>query len=85
MSLPGTDNASLIPTYQSTSPAAVQQSTESTVAGGTRSTHVVINLGKLMDQVNIYAQEFRDGLNDLDGKVLDSLTRVLNIAQSNVI
>lgn len=85
VTVPGTDNASLIPTYQMTSPAAIQNSSESTVSGGTRSTNVTISLGKLMDSVNIYAQEFRDGLNDLDNKVLESLTRVLNVAQSNVV
>lgn len=85
VSLPGTDNASLVPTYQTASPAAVQDSSQSAVSGGTRSQHVTVNLGKLMDNVNIYAQEFRDGLNDLDNKVLESLTRVLNVAQSNAI
>lgn len=81
--LPGTDNASLVPTFQTTSPAAVQQSSAAAMAGGTRSSSVTVNLGKLMDNVNIYAAEFRDGLNDLDNQVLASLTRVLNIAQSS--
>lgn len=85
VTLPGTENASLVPTYQTTSPEAARSSSQTTVSGGTRSTNVTLNLGKLMDSVNIHAQEFRDGLNDLDNKVLESLTRVLNVAQSSVI
>lgn len=83
--LPGASNASIIPTYQTTSPDVVKKSSEGTVGGGPRSGGVTLNLGKLMDNVNIYAQEFRDGLNDLDNQVLESLTRVLNIAQSNAV
>lgn len=82
--VPGAANSALVPTNQTTSPDTVRQSSESAVTGGTKSSNVTINLGKLMDNVNIYAQEFREGLNDLDSKVLDSLTRVLTIAQSNV-
>lgn len=83
--IPGTGAASVIPALQTTLPAAAQQSSQAAVTGGTRSTNVTINLGKLMENVNIYAREFRDGLNDLDNKVLESLTRVLNVAQSSVI
>lgn len=83
--LPGTDRAAIVPTNQTSSPSAVQQSSESAVTGGTKSTNITINLGKFMDSVNIHAQEFRDGLNDLDNKVLESLTRVLTIAQSSVV
>lgn len=72
----------VLSTNQTHLPAGVEQSSQVAVTGGSKNTHVVINLGKLMDQVNIYAQEFREGLDDLDSKVLDSLTRVLTIAQS---
>lgn len=81
----GANGGSVVPTNQTTSPGAVQQSSESAVTGGSRSTHITINLGKFMDSVNIYAQEFREGLNGLDDKVLESLTRVLTIAQSSAV
>ena len=84
LSLPGAENSGVVPINQTTSPGAAQATSQSAVTGGTRSSNVVVNLGKLMDNVNIYAQEFRDGLNDLDNQVLDSLTRVLTIAQSSV-
>lgn len=75
----------VLSTHQTHLPAGVEQSSQAAMTGGSKSTQVVINLGKLMDQVNIYAQEFRDGLDDLDSKVLESLTRVLTIAQSSVV
>lgn len=83
--IPGTSGAVVIPTNQTTSPDVANQSSESAVTGGTKGTNITINLGKFMDSVNIHAQEFRDGLNDLDNKVLESLTRVLTIAQSSVV
>lgn len=81
----GMNNSASVPTLQTTLPAAAQQSSQAAVTGGARNSSVTINLGKLMENVNIYAREFRDGLNDLDNKVLESLTRVLNVAQSSVI
>lgn len=81
--LPANPLNSIMPAHQTQLPAGVEQSSQAAMSGGSRSTNVVINLGKLMDQVNIYAQEFKDGLDDLDSKVLDSLTRVLTIAQSS--
>lgn len=81
----GMNNSASVPTLQTTLPAAAQQSSQAAVTGGARNSSVTINLGKLMENVNIYAREFREGLNDLDNKVLESLTRVLNVAQSSVI
>lgn len=84
-SLPVNSLNAALPANQTHLPAQVEQSSQAAMTGGNKSTQVVINLGKLMDQVNIYAQEFRDGLDDLDSKVLESLTRVLTIAQSSVV
>ncbi len=60
----------------------IKNGTESIATGGTRSTNITIDIGKLLETVNIYAQEFSDGMNDLEDKVIEAVTRALVTAQS---
>jgi tape measure domain-containing protein len=49
-------------------------------SGGSRPTNITINLGKFQDSINIYAQDVKEGTEEMRDIILSELTRVLNSA-----
>jgi hypothetical protein len=50
--------------------------------GGTKSTTITINLGKLIEKVEIVAGSVDGGIDDLESKMVDAMLRVVNSANS---
>ncbi len=63
-------------------PSDIKKGNEAIATGGTRSTNINIDIGKMLETVNIYAQDFNDGMKDLEDKVIEAVTRALVTAQS---
>ncbi|MCX6232615.1 MAG: tape measure protein [Bacteroidetes bacterium] len=47
-------------------------------SGGSKPTNITIHLGKLMDSVNIHSQNLKEGTQDMEKIVVETLLRVLN-------
>jgi tape measure domain-containing protein len=63
-------------------PGDIKTGAEAVATGGTRSTSITIDIGKMLETVNIYAQDFKDGTKNLEDKVIEAVTRALVTAQS---
>ena len=50
--------------------------------GGTKSTTITINIKSLVERLNINAGNVRDGVQDMEGQVVDAMLRVANSANS---
>jgi hypothetical protein len=62
--------------------ADINRATESIVTGGTKSTNITINIGKLFEDMNFTATDMKKNVKDMQDEVLDALLRVLNMSQS---
>jgi len=51
-------------------------------SGGSKQTNITINLGKLHDNINIYSQNVKEGINDMQEQIETALLRVLNSTNS---
>lgn len=59
--------------------------TASSIAtGGSKTTHITINLGNLVHTINLTSGEVKDGAAKIRDVVLDELSRALTMAQANV-
>lgn len=56
----------------------VKDKANSITAGGSKQTHIVVNIGKLQDQTLIQVSNTEQGLNDLGAKVQEILLRAVN-------
>lgn len=50
----------------------------SITSGGSRPTHITINLGKLHDQIVIHSANLKEGVQDMEKQVTEALLRVIN-------
>lgn len=57
----------------------------SIASGGTKTNHITINLDKLVETININKNGFRESTENMTNQVLDALTRLLSMAQGQVI
>jgi tape measure domain-containing protein len=51
-------------------------------SGGSKQTNITINLGKFQDSINIYSQNVKEGINDMQEQIETALLRVLNSTNS---
>ncbi len=63
----------------------LQNDSEAIVGGGKKSTNITINLKNLVEQINIYPSSKLDISKGIEDEVLKALTRVLSVAQGQVV
>lgn len=63
---------------------AGKDTANSIATGGTKTTHITINLGELVGTININKNGFRESAENMRDIVLDEMTRVLSMAQGQV-
>lgn len=63
---------------------AGKETANSIATGGTKTTHITINLGELVGTININKNGFRESAENMRDIVLDEMTRVLSMAQGQV-
>lgn len=56
----------------------------SIATGGSKTTHITINLGELVGTINISKNGFRESTEDMTDKVLDAMTRVLSMTHGQI-
>lgn len=56
----------------------------SIATGGSKTTHITINLGELVGTINIAKNGFRESAENMRDMVLDEMTRVLSMAQGQI-
>lgn len=64
--------------------SAGKETANSIATGGTKTTHITINLGELVGTININKNGFRESAENMRDIVLDEMTRVLSMAQGQV-
>jgi hypothetical protein len=64
---------------------AGKDTANSIATGGTKTTHITINLGELVGTININKNGFRESVENMRDIVLDEMTRVLSMAQGQTI
>ena len=64
---------------------AGKDTANSIATGGTKTTHITINLGELVGTININKNGFRESAENMRDIVLDEMTRVLSMAQGQTI
>ena len=57
----------------------------SIATGGTKTTHITINLGELVGSININKNGFRESAENMRDIVLDEMTRALSMAQGQAV
>ena len=60
---------------------AGKETANSIATGGSKTTHITINLGELVGSININKNGFRESAENMRDVVLDEMTRVLSMAQ----
>ncbi len=87
--VPGTDISSVAGTGGlmggGTGNNAGKETANSIATGGSKTTHVTINLGELVGTININKNGFRESAENMRDIVLDEMTRVLSMAQGQTI
>lgn len=63
---------------------AGKDTANSIATGGTKTTHITINLGELVGTISINKNGFRESAENMRDIVLDEMTRVLSMAQGQV-
>lgn len=61
-----------------------KETANSIATGGTKTTHITINLGQLVESVNINKSGFKESAENMRDIVLDHMTRVLIMAQAQI-
>ena len=64
---------------------AGKETANSIATGGSKTTHITINLGELVGTININKNGFRESAENMRDIVLDEMTRVLSMAQGQTI
>lgn len=64
---------------------AGKETANSISTGGSKTTHITINLGELVGTININKNGFRESAENMRDIVLDEMTRVLSMAQGQTI
>jgi tape measure domain-containing protein len=64
---------------------AGKETANSIATGGSKTTHITINLGELVGTININKNGFRESAENMRDIVLDEMTRVLSMAQGQAI
>ena len=65
--------------------STVGKDTANSIAtGGSKTTHITINLGELVGTINISKNGFRESADNMTDEVLDAMTRVLSMAQGQI-
>lgn len=64
---------------------AGKETANSIATGGSKTTHITINLGELVGSININKNGFRESAENMRDIVLDEMTRVLSMAQGQTI
>ena len=64
--------------------SAGKETANSIATGGTKTTHITINLGELVGTININKNGFRESAENMRDIVLDEMTRVLSMAQGQI-
>ena len=65
--------------------SSVGKDTANSIAtGGSKTTHITINLGELVGTINISKNGFRESAENMRDMVLDEMTRVLSMAQGQI-
>lgn len=60
------------------------ETAKSIATGGSKTTHITINLGNLVHTINLTSGEVKEGAGKVRDIVLDELSRALVMAQANV-
>lgn len=63
---------------------AGKETANSIATGGTKTTHITINLDQLVDTININKNGFKESAENMRDIVLDEMTRVLSMAQGQI-
>lgn len=63
---------------------AGKETANSIATGGSKTTHITINLGKLVETISINKNGFRESAENMRDIVLDEMTRVLTMAQGQI-
>ena len=63
---------------------AGKDTANSIATGGSKTTHITINLGELVGTININKNGFRESTKDMEDQVLDAMTRVLSMSQGQI-
>lgn len=63
---------------------AGNETANSIATGGSKTTHITINLGELVGTINISKNGFRESAENMRDMVLDEMTRVLTMAQGQI-
>lgn len=82
--VPGTTTGTAGTTGGGTGGKAGKETANSIATGGTKTTHITINLGELVGTININKNGFRESAENMRDIVLDEMTRVLSMAQGQV-
>lgn len=82
--VPGTTTGTGGTTGGGTGGNAGKDTANSIATGGTKTTHITINLGELVGTININKNGFRESAENMRDIVLDEMTRVLSMAQGQV-
>lgn len=82
--VPGTTTGTGGTTGGGTGGNAGKETASSIATGGTKTTHITINLGELVGTININKNGFRESAENMRDIVLDEMTRVLSMAQGQV-
>lgn len=82
--VPGTTTGTGGTTGGGTGGNAGKETANSIATGGTKTTHITINLGELVGTININKNGFRESAENMRDIVLDEMTRVLSMAQGQV-
>lgn len=82
--VPGTTPGTGGTTGGGTGGNAGKETANSIATGGTKTTHITINLGELVGTININKNGFRESAENMRDIVLDEMTRVLSMAQGQV-
>lgn len=81
--MPGT-NAAGSAGSGTTGSSAGKETANSIATGGSKTTHITINLGELVGTININKNGFRETAENMRDIVVDEMTRVLTMAQGQV-
>ncbi|MDR2147721.1 MAG: tape measure protein [Tannerella sp.] len=58
---------------------------ESIATGGTKTTHITVNIAEMGNDMKIYANSLREGAANMRDMILDELTRALSMAQGQAV
>jgi len=87
--IPGTENAAAVAGGgdvggSNFGGSAGKDTANSIATGGTKTTHITVNVGEMGNDMKIFVSDAREGASKIRDMIVDELTRVLSMAQSQV-